>query len=86
MVSQYYFRQSSDTRWRNSDEDDTFISDGSINQSTYVNDGTDSINEASEKDSETVWYAYSVKISDQLCYKLDSLILCGLIAMSGILY
>ena len=54
MVSQYYFRQSSDTRWRNSDEDDTFISDGSINQSTYVNDGTDSINEASEKDSETV--------------------------------
>ena len=37
-----------------SDEDDTLVSDEPINCSTDINDETDSINETSEEDNETV--------------------------------
>ena len=72
--------------WENSDEDDTLVSDEPINHSADINDETESINDSSEEDSDTVWYAYIVKKADQLCYKLDNLIHRGLMAKSGILY
>ena len=85
-MSQYCFRQSSDTAWENSDEDDTLVSDEPIDHRTDINDETESINDSSEEDSETVWYAYSLKKADKLCCKLDNLIHRGLVAKSGILY
>ena len=85
-MSKYCLRQSSDTGWENSDEDDTLVSDELTDHSTDINDETESINDSSEEDSETVWYAYSVKKADKLCYKLDNLIHRGLMAKSGILY
>ena len=85
-MSQNCFRQSSDTVWENSDEDDTLVSDEPINHSADINDETESINDSSEEDSDTVWYAYIDKKADQLCYKLDNLIHRGLITKSGTLY
>ena len=85
-MPQYCFRQSSDTGWKNSDEDDTLVNDEPIDHTTDINDETESVNDSSEEDSETVWYAYSVKKADQLCYKLDNLIHRGLITKSGTLY
>ena len=50
-MSQYCFRQLSDTGWENSGEDDTLESDEPINHNTDINNETESINDSSEEDN-----------------------------------